>query len=759
MLYDENRPLTLAEIQADPKLHESLVTLAKKRYMASADYVQPWHERFVRYYKVYRSILDAVDDADEANYMISYAYGIVEDLVSQISEPLLQMTPPCRVAAKRVGHEQSADNFSSIAANYFRTSRYQLEYTESVRECVITGNSWEFDGWANDYCVVRRWKKVQRETMLGKLKSMLTGAEYPSTAMTPYESIEEVEENRPEKVGYFTRFPSIFDVFPEPGIKNVRDMHWLIEVERSVAIADLQKRMYVDPKTKQLMPFFDFGPMLRAVGAHEPGSITPTPLDIKNDYGREAREAMSGRVDTREDDPQLDMDKVSLQWIWEKNRVYCLANGSHIVAYREKVFQQPRLPYRIKGYTPQKEFLFSLGAIEPIESQLQELKDIHTLSMRNWVRIINRMVAFNEESIPFLDDFKPRAGGKIRVRAPVGGSVANEIVPIEQSDVTQSMLAQESNTKGLIERVISVVDYAPGVDGTKQTHKTLGGLIEIQNNVARRTTTVRRMFLASYQDQMWFMEKLYSQFLLDKQPFTIYGPDGSTRLSQFDLWDINTDGVGFDFVIEYDPSFGDDQLKRNQNMVLLDLALKYENARITLGRADLPEVDLGEIMRRNFKSFGWSDTSKILQMPDGQLDPMAEFNLMLDGQPVAPHPDEDLVAHLIEHTIQRNSPKFRKAIADGTMDGRALALLDAHIQATQMRIAAVLQNPQAVAEQKVAQAAREAGMVQRQPLPGAAGGDPVMSAGSMNGGMAGMGLTVPNTRTPTPRDSGMPEAV
>lgn len=760
MLYNADKPLTLAEIQADPAIALQLVNLAKRRYWVSADAVRPWHEKWVRFYKIYRSIVDAVDDADEANYMISYAFGIVEDLVSKIAEPILQLKPPCRVAAKMVGHEQQADNFSSIASNYFQSSRYQLEKTEGIREMIITGNSWEMDGWAADYANGRMWAKVPSVTVVDKIKSILTGKIFNTPTAAPYNETREIPYQIPLKCGYFTRFPWAFDVYPEPGVRNVRDMHWLLEQERSVAVEDLSRRTFMDPQTMQRVGLFDFTQLLKDIGAHEPGSIRPIPIDMKHDYGKEAQDAMAGMETERSQWSQLDMDRVSLLWVWEPNRMYAIANGQYIVAYRENIFQVPRIPYRLNVYTPQKEFLFGLGALEPVESQLYELADIHKLSMRNWVRIINRMVAYNEDAIPYIDDFKPRAGGKVRVRVGLGGNIASEIMPIEQPDVTQSMLAMESNTKGLMERVISLADYSPGVDGTKQTHKTLGGLMEISKNLAQRTTTVRRMLLSNYQDQMWFMEKLYSQFMLDKTPFTVYGPDGSTRLSQFDLWDIHTNGTGFDFIIEYDPSFGDDALLRNQMMVLLDTGLKYENARMMMQRKDLPQIDLGDIMRRMFKAFGWSDTSNILKMASGELDPQAEFNMMLSGQPVAPQAGEDLIKHLIEHSIQKQSPKLKQGIADGSVDPKVMAMLQAHIQATELLIMQVMKNPDAIAQQHVMQAiAASSGMPQGGQLPGQAGGNPQLSAGSLNGSATGMGLTVPNSRTPTPRDSGMTERV
>ena len=697
---------TLDDILADTEKHDSLIDLSRNRFRQATAYVQPYFSTFVRCNKIYRNIVDATADADEPNTGPAYAYGIIEDLVSKIAEPILQLRPPCRVQAKRAGQEKSAANFSTIAANYFRQSRFQMDFTTSIREMCITGNAWEADEWANEYIVGRKWQRVRRTRFMDQLRNVLGRVvELAEPEPVEYESIEEVAAQYPERVGYHTRFPDVFNIFPEPGPVKDRDLHWLIEQVPADSLENMERRMYQDPQTGERIPLFDFSQVYADIGEHRPGQLQPMHSAEGGDLGKEIREAIAGQL-AEDVQPELsDIDKMYFQWHFEKTRFWVVANDTWVVAYRANMNHAPRIPYRLKIYTPQKGFLYGTGAIEPIESNFYELGDIHKLSMQNWVRIINKMVAYNEDAVPFLDDFKPRAGGKIRVRTST--SVAHEIMSLEQTDVTQSMLLQEANTKGLIERAIAVADFSPGPEGTKQTHKTLGGLMEIARNVAQRTTTIRRMILAGFQDQMWYMEKLFSQFQFDKVPFQIYGPDGGTLLSEFNMWDIYTDGVGFDYVIEYDPSFGDDALLRNQMMVLLDQALKYEQARISLGMTEAARVNIEDIMRRIFKAFGWADTSNILRKQDGQLDPDQEFELMLQGIPTEPHANENLALHLVDHTIQINSPKYNKGREEEIIDDRTHLLMKAHLHATTQKLAALLADPRRAAEDKMGQLRRK----------------------------------------------------
>ena len=680
----------MAGILADPELTKRLVEIGLNRFQASADYMTDYHDKWNRVNKIYSAIEDAVEDSDEPNTGVAYAYGIIEDMVSKVVEPILQMKPPCRVAPRRAAHEKKSENFSAMCSTYFRTSRYQLEYTTSTRELCITGNTWEQDCWHAEYDQGRIWKKVKVGGMVDGLRSIL-GKVLPAMA-AEHEAPQEVPHDIPRKVGYGTRFPNLFRVFPEPHVNNVRDMHWLIEEEPAVALDDLKKRTFVDPATGERRSFFDFTSM-ESVMPQTGGTVTPEPVSrSKSSAEDDLRDARGDQSASRAEDFKDDIDRVSLLWIWEPDRVWVIAQGRFLVAYQENVFQTPRIPYRLKVYTPLKDYLFGTGVIEPVEHHFYELGDIHKMSMRNWVRIINRMVAFDEDSIPYEDDFEPSALGRIRVR-PVGGrSVAESIVPINHSDVTPSMLTQESNTKGIIERATAGPDFAPGAEGTKQTHKTLGGLMEIQRQVALRITTIRRMLLAAYQDQMWFMEKLHSQFLMDKMPFTVYGPDGSTAIQEFDLWDIHTDGAGFDFIIEYDPAFGDDQIRRNQEMALQNLNFQYIMQVKSLGLKDAALPDVEYMQRRIYQSFGWSDTSKAFKRPDGSMSPDEEIQSMLAGDPVAPKPTENLLQHIAEHALQLQM--IAPLIASGKIDPRVGALLQAHLMATRQMAAQLLANPQ-----------------------------------------------------------------
>ena len=693
------RPLTLQQIQDDPDLEKELVDLALRRWQVSQDWCEPKFAAAVRFFKIWRSWIDATDDEDEPNSMPSYAFGVIEDITSKLAEPILRMKPPVKVQPKKAIHEEKARNWESRCAAQYQDARFQIEYTTSCRVQAIAGWVWERDGWANDWIQGKRWGKVQKVKMVDTVIQLVKGI-FKKQTPVPYESTEEIDQLYPKRVGITTEFPSIFDVFPEPGVKKVEDMHWILEQHRRAAVSDLLQTKYKD-EDGEIKTVYNFDKLYQDSGSsYRPGTTQPDQVMLKHDYGQEVRDIDMGGSDTSGQTAIIeDRDFVHLLEVWEQDRWYVIGQGRRIVAYQEFPYHQPRLPYRCRVYTDDPESMFGIGAIEPIESDIYELKDIHVLSMRNWLRIVNRMVAVHMDNVPFEDDFKPRAGGRIRVRNAV--RVQDSIMPIEMPDATGSMLAQESNTKAAIERALSITDWQAGSRGTRMNHKTAAGLMEVSRNLAERMSTIRRLNLACCQDQMKFWESLYLQFGWEKEPVSLSRPDGSFHLTEMNRDDIDTEGVGFKYVIENDPTQGDDAALRNMLMVLFNLTMKYEQFRMTSKDPELPKADMGDIMRRMFLSFGWQDTSRVLQSSKGKLlTPQMEMQLMEQGQPTAPQQGEDLLGHLVDHMGQRQDPQLLKAVQEGKVPAKVLMLLDAHIQATMQAIQKTAQNAGQIAQQK-----------------------------------------------------------
>lgn len=690
------------EIKTDHSQAEKddLVNLAMRRYQRAANNIQPWFEKAVRFYKIWRSLQDAVEDEDEPNTFLPYAFGLIEQIVYKASEPILKMVPPCRVLPKRFGQDAQAKKFEQIARNYYTASEYQLEYIRSVREQVILGSAWELDTWYQDYVKARRWVK---RPAIGKLEKIqgLNGSplELKDDQTFPYTEQVEEEFDYPQRIGYGIEFPSFFDVLPEdPSIKRLSDQHWIIHDIRSIAVEDLQKQMFTDPKTGEKRQAFDLSELLKEAGEHRPGAIFPQRAWQQVDFGKEARDVVSPSVNDSDRQAYNDVDRVWLMTTYEPNRITSFAQGKYLVRDVHDPYQKPGLKWRLRTYTQDPQFLPGIGAIEPIEDCLYDLNDDHNLARANWIRTINKMVVYNEGAIPFPQDFEPTARGRIRVKNNV--DVRAAIMEVPHTDPAPSMMAMESNTKGMIEWASSVSDLAPGPSGQKQGHKTATGLIQVQQNLATRFAIIQRQQLANAQKQMNSMEQFLSQFQFDKAPYRIYRPDGTTALDEFSKEDIDTGGLGFDYIIEIDPTFGDDVIRLNQLLELWNQGLEYEKFRMETKDPTLKQLRLDVIWSNILPKFGYSDQSEIFRQPNGVKDPNQEIELIARGVPVKVQPGEDLMAHKLQHMKDLMSPELVNAIKAGKAHPSTLEWLAAHLQDTDAAIATIMKDPQFALQQR-----------------------------------------------------------
>ena len=688
----------MIDIPKDTSERKKLVDLAHRRALWSANYFDADFQEWLLMNKIYHKIRDAVYDPDEPDIALSYAFAIVEDAVSKITEPILQRKPPIRTQPKHQKHARQAEIMSAFQRQYYGRPEYQIEITEANKELVITGNSWEFDEYAFRYASGRRWQKVQKQGSMDQAQGM-NGQNMPMQVPYQYESLEEVEAQYPVRVGFHSYFPSNFDVFPEPEVKRVRDMHWILRQEKSVALDDLREQYYTDPATQERAPLYDLTELDQFYGPNrKPGSITPIQsvnTFMSKDYAEELKAALKGSQ-AQQQDTTADMDRVHLLHVMERNAHYVIANGIFVISRVVKPYHLPWIPARLRVYTPIKDKLNGYGILKPIEDEIHQLDDIHTLAMMQWVRAVNKMVAYDPKKIVSVDDFKPRAGGKVRVTNTE--NVASAVFPMETQDISNSMLSMESNTKGLIERTTAIADFSPGTEGTKQTHKTLGGLVEIQNSLAVRFSTVTRLLLAALQDQAFNMEVMLSQFQFDKVQLPFYGPNGEINQIEANRDDIDTNGVGFDYLIEDDPSFGDDSVARNQVMVMAHEATLYTDKQMGWLQAGmnpkyLPDVDYSVIMGKMAQSFKYPENS-LIKPHQNIIQPDQEFQLIMQGQPVQPNPNGDLLRGFAFHLAKLKSPDYQMLLEKGKVTPEANLAYRSFVDASGLMIGRILQSIQ-----------------------------------------------------------------
>lgn len=700
----------------DPQTKTEDLAKAEQYLSLSVTYMRPYWETAIRMYKIYELFKDAVDneteeDADQPNVALPYAFGIVENIVAKSTEPLFQMKPPVKVQAKRVDDEDKADNFTGYARNFFSSSEWQLGYTRSNRECIIAGWAWEKDEWAMQYIMGKRWVlKPKTDLVSTAIQGM--NKVLPMQIPVSYEEWVEEDFAYPERVGFHTRFPSIFDVFPEPGVRNMKDAHWIGEQERYVALDDLRNQYYEDPVTGEKIPVYDLSEIDQDYKGHKPGQIIPERHSAipSEDYGDEIYQALTSVSGSeRENGPRGDIDRVHLLHIWEKTRYFCVANGKYVISHREFPFHKPQIPYRLKVYTQQAHTPIGKGALQPVEHMLYLMDDTQSLTLQQWIEITHNMVAVKEDAVMDKDDFMPRAGGRIRIRNTQ--RVSDAIMSIPRQDSTSSMIAQQSNLKGLIEWADGVSDLSPGTEGTKQYHKTYSGLMEIQQALAARHSVIQRQFLANFQDQMQRMMDFLGQFQFSPTAVLAYDDAGKPSYREVPREEMVPQD-GFNFIIESSPGMGDESILRDHAVFIFEKAIAYEDKRLQYQDPTMPKANIAESFRKLLNAMGYYDTSEMLKPVDGQMTPQQKLDLMLaQGVPFPPKLGEDLMGTILLFTQALNDPNVKQMVNTGKVQPGALLAIESHLQAAKMLAAQVIQNPQAVIQAQQLEQAQNSAMV------------------------------------------------
>ena len=703
---------------------ELIAQRVQVRMMRSALYFDQDRQDAVRYFKWWRQVRDDVE-AGKANTLLGYAYSYVEQQFSKQTEPLFSLIPPCAPMPTRQGDGKKAENFNAIAASHYSKPHFQSSLGRSKKGMVIVGTRYEIDEWQYQQRKGRKWGQVPQKVEVPVLGEdgkpvMKDGkpAMMDNTVMVP----AEVECYIPVHYGFHTRYPRFFDCYPEPDRPTIgtgleTDCSWFIEDVGEVAIEELAHEKYVDPADKQVKPVYDFSAMMRHYGdaavaryekmksgeardPHDPVGpvITPERWNLTDDYGREDKETVhptEGTVDTSIGE---DRDKVWLVREYTNGSITTIANGKWVVQIVKDPWHSGLMPIRVECFSVDPEFINGKGVVGPIESVLYELQDVHELSMQEFFDQVNGLIAVNPAAIVSWDDFQPRSRGKIRIRGDT--DVKQNIFPIPRQPVSGEMLRMESNDRGMLELFASNFEGSPGVEGTKAGHKTYKGLVDVQANLRVRDSSVQRNALINEALRMWSMQAFFNQYLFEPIDIRVVHDDGSHSFAQFTKDDIFTDGRPFDMVIELDPAWGDTDTQRKLALFLFDRAVDYEKYRREAKDPSMRKMSLDQLMERILRKFGNRDTSGIFSFESGEMTPDAELQALMNGGTDV-QCRGDLMAHIAEHTAQKESPMLQKAIQGKKADPKTAERLDLLIQQDLAKLAAFLKDPSAAVQDKV----------------------------------------------------------
>ena len=718
----------LSDIPTDEAKKRKLLSKVSLRMFRSRTWQEPFLVDAVRYYRWWRLIKDRSEGGDrDYQVFLGYCFGLIERLNSKITEPMMQMGLPFGVFPTKMGDGRKAENFAQWARNWYSKPNNQEALRRSKKEMIICGWRWEVDEWLNIKRKGMMWGKVPQKVRTPVMDSQGKPAMRGGKPVF-IETTEMVDAEVPRDIttfyGFNTRYPSIFNMYPEPdrptiGTGQKTDVSWVVEDLGELALEELAKEFYTDPTTKMQVPVYDFAEMLHSYGnkAQERYKkimsgedaednygplITPTKdWNYTADWGQIDKDSVTPTGTTVDRASCEDRDKVRLTRHYQADELLTVANARWVVHRKVNPYHVPGIKMRVESYTSDPEFLYGWGAIKPIEDELRELNLTHEGCMDNFWRLIMKMVYVKEDAIVSWDDFNARAGGKIRISNKYP-NIQSAVMNADQMNVTQDMLAAESNIRGLIEFTSSNLDPSPGVEGTKANHKTAKGMNLIQINTETRFITMAAQSFINEGGRGRNMQDFANQFWFEKQPFRAIRENGTTSYVEFNKEDIDTEGRPFDLTIEVDPLYGNNDAQRQDAIDVFAQAVEYRRLVNELKDPTMKMPDLSYLFENILKKRGYRDTSKVFTMPSGEVSPEEELEMLMRGQKNVECVG-DLQHHVLVHLMQHDSPALKDAVKNGKADKDTIHNLELIIQQSIAKMNTFLQNPKAAADAKMSQ--------------------------------------------------------
>jgi hypothetical protein len=312
---------------------KKLVDTVYKRFQLSQSNLKDKKAIWEKCYKQYRAHSDGEGQLGEPDIKIAFIFGVVEKIVSKLISPFAGKLP-INIKPKQADQEKQAENYYTVAKDFHNSPKRLIDYTNATRERVITGSCWESEEWQNIYTTGTRWVQnkvteaidVNLPTIAKPLNSAINGA---SKLLRDTEVAKWVEDKYdfPVKVGYSLTYPSIFKVFPQPGVLKVEDLKWIIEEEPFVAIEDLRAAKYKD-ENGEFHDVYDlsfFDNLKKDIG--EDSIIIPASMDSESDM-EDFKKQYADISD--EDYSEGGVDGVYLLTMKMDNEIYVVANNQII---------------------------------------------------------------------------------------------------------------------------------------------------------------------------------------------------------------------------------------------------------------------------------------------------------------------------------------------------------------------------------------------------------------------------------------------
>lgn len=415
----------------------AIIKHVTERFKELSDMRTEFDDMWLRYYKIYRSVMD--DDYKKdvgANIFVPYVFGLVETVKPRIVTTMLAARPYIGLVAIDGDKQENAEiltNFIDYQLNHKMT--FTLVTSNAVISALMYGTG----------ITKQSWKFKEK-----KLKKRRPKIDPESGAMMGYEVVEEmvtVHDNPSVEC------IDIFDFYADPFIETIENQPNVIH-----------RYFQSESEFKELLKKHDLDMgLLKKVTDGEGANADPTGVIrrlTENNIGTGRKK--SGDIEILEyfsDD----------EWV-------IIANREIVVIAEENPFWHGEKPFaKLVDINVPGEF-YGIGEIEPVEYLQHELNTMRNQRVDNVNIIINKMYSILRGANIDPEQLITRPGGFVEV------DTHDDIQEIEFKDVTQNAYQEDSMVKADIDNTSGVFDYTKGASGTRRETATTATILSESSN-------------------------------------------------------------------------------------------------------------------------------------------------------------------------------------------------------------------------------------------------------------------------------------
>ncbi len=534
-----------------------ILNVVLEDYQATKTFQQPFFDKFVEYYKLYRSYIEEANKRPNgSNLFIPYAFHIIETIVAKLVNAMFYARPyvqtvPLGVDDGDLRNEKAKKMNKLLDYQFFQKMDMMHIASDTIKTALLYGTAVTKQTW--DYEEKEVVKRVPKEVLGIKLKNLFEE-----------QKKKEIVKDYPK----MTLVP-ILDFFFDPASTDIDSGRYCIHRYSE----DLDVLKSQSEKT---------GGKYKNLDKLEESTGAPSAtVDLLASIG------VSGTANRKKG--------IEILEYWTDDWVVKVANNEVVIMSQPNPFHHRKKPFAKWIDTPVPNEFYGIGEIEPIVYLQHELNTTRNQRIDNVSFALNRMWKKVRGANISPDQLVSRPNGIIEV------DDMNDLDEIQFTPVTVGY-EEEQVIKSDIDRTTGVFDSARGSNPVRRETATT---MSILANASSERFQIKVMLLSEggFKEAVQQIIQLNQQFIDRNMEMIILGEDGTQEITELSPTDIigEYDIVAVGSAVE--PSLNK-EVKQNQMIQLLNVINQN------------PYVNQEAFLRRLFEAFDMKNIDELLAQPE-----------------------------------------------------------------------------------------------------------------------------------------------